>query len=484
MAPRKKPAAARRRVIAPKAKAKPKQARRSARAKPKQARRSARAKAQLQAPREDISTWRPLQAWNPVIGQQVHLKGTYQGESSECIGQVEGFVSDREGDWVKMKLTGSPHVALQEWRRSSNEDLFTNRHPLLSELDPRLSGIFVSQTFREVDPGVDWRSNLLELRAEGTGLAGLAAVAHDLGYGVSPGGGHPQAPPPANAAEEPGSKPKRLKGKARIKAMVNASMWDWKGSSLDPGFRRPHVGLKRKREKSESSESSGRTASQELSDQEDLFPEEAQSRHIARKCPGLLARHAIKMARKRLLTELGEDMAEQQPIPVFVRYFRQVFDHPGVSAPMKREYLTIAHCLDSLLEGNVLKCLDIGVQRLKAVEQISQGVHPGTANRLELIPADVFALASPEEKRTVAQEQRRELKTTWGLNSWNSGPWAQKGKGWGKPLGEEPGAKIDKGGKSGKGKDKGKPWGKTRHPKGVPAASTEVVRFRLGPLCS
>ncbi|OLP90373.1 Protein aardvark [Symbiodinium microadriaticum] len=281
------------------------------------------------------------------------------------------------------------------------------------------------------------------------GLPGLAAVAHELGYGVKPGGGHPPVPPPVRTVGEEAMSPKtkRLKGKARIKQMVKSSMWDWKGSSLDPVFRRPRIGLKRKREESESSDSSAKTVSEGLSDQEDLFPEEAQSRHISRKCPGLLARHAISEARKRVLADLGEESAHQTPRPVFVRYFRQVFDHSGASTPMKREYLTLAHCLDSLLEGNVLKCLDIAVQRLKAVEQISQGVHPGTANRMEIIPAEGFSLASAEEKRTVAQEHRRELKTNSNLNSWGPHSWYPRGKGGGKPIADDAGVKGEKGGK-------------------------------------
>ncbi|CAE7800558.1 unnamed protein product, partial [Symbiodinium sp. KB8] len=261
------------------------------------------------------------------------------------------------------------------------------------------------------------------------GLPGLAAVAHELGYGVNPGGGHPPVPPPVRSVGEEALSPKtkRLKGNARIKHMVKSSMWDWKGSSLDPVFRRPRIGLKRKREESESSDSSAKTVSEGLSDQEDLFPEEAQSRHISRKCPGLLARHAIREARKRVLADLGEESAHQTPRPVFVRYFRQVFDHSGASTPMKREYLTLAHCLDSLLEGNVLKCLDIAVQRLKAVEQISQGVHPGTANRMEIIPAEGFSLASAEE----------------------NGRWLRKtGKGGGKPIAEDAGVKGEKGARS------------------------------------
>ncbi|CAE7698386.1 unnamed protein product, partial [Symbiodinium sp. KB8] len=470
MAPRRRPAAA----LVPRPKTR---VRSKAKAKAKANPRARRGKS---TPRpEDLSGWKSLQEWTPVIGQQLHLRGTYQGESAECIGQVEGFVTDREGEWVKIKLTGSPHSNLQEWRRSCQEEFFVNRHPLLTELDPRLQGLFCAQEFREVDPALGWKSNLLDLQMGTGGLPGLAAVAHELGYGVNPGGGHPPVPPPVRPVGEEALSPKtkRLKGKARIKHMVKSSMWDWKGSSLDPVFRRPRIGLKRKREESESSDSSAKTVSEGLSDQEDLFPEEAQSRHISRKCPGLLARHAISEARKRVLADLGEESAHQTPRPVFVRYFRQVFDHSGASTPMKREYLTLAHCLDSLLEGNVLKCLDIAVQRLKAVEQISQGVHPGTANRMEIIPAEGFSLASAEEKRTVAQEHRRELKTNSNLNSWGPHSWYPRGKGGGKPIADDAGVKGEKGGKGGKSKDgKGKPGGKWRPPKGVPAPTSEVVR--------
>ena len=239
-----------------------------------------------------------------------------------------------------------------------------------------------------MDPSLEWKSNLLDLQGEATALPGLASVSRDLGYGVFPGGVGPSAPPlhPPREGVGPGGKPKKLKGKARIKSMIKASRWEWVGSSLDPNFRKPRVSLKRKREQSGSSNSSSRSGSPEGSDQEDLLPEEAQCRHISRKCPGLLARYAIKEARRRILNEFGDSTEDRGPVPVFVKYYRQVFNHPGVSTPMKREYLTLAHCLDALLEGDVLRCLDVGVQRLKAVEQISQGVPPVMANRLELIP--------------------------------------------------------------------------------------------------
>ena len=96
MAPRRRPAAAPL-VVAPKAKAR---GRVKAKAKPRIR------PARTTPPPEDPAGWRSIQEWAPVIGQQLHVRGTYQGDPSECIGQVEGFVTDREGEWVKMKLTG------------------------------------------------------------------------------------------------------------------------------------------------------------------------------------------------------------------------------------------------------------------------------------------------------------------------------------------------------------------------------------------
>ena len=478
MSPRKRPAAAAgilksRRGVAPKAKAEP-QAKARARARGRSHRRPGKPLA------DDSSSWKPVQDWNPQIGEQVHLRGTYRGEPSECVGEVEGLVEDREGLWVKLALTGSPHEVLREWRRSHTDEFYVNRKPLLKSLDPQLQELFCVHDAREVDPMLEWKSNLLDLRGEAAALPGLASVARDLGYGVFPGGVGPSAPSPHPQKEDPGAggKPKKLKGKARIKCMIKASRWEWGGSSLDPNFRKPRVSLKRKREQSSSSNnSSSQSGSPEVSDQEDLFPEEAQCRHISRKCPGLLARYAIKEARKRIFNSFGDSMEDRGPVPVFVKYYRQVFNHSGVSTPMKREYLTLAHCLDALLEGDVLRCLDVGVQRLKAVEQISQGVPPVMANRLELIPPDVSSLATAEESRTAAQEHRREekVKASWtppkGKGRWDH-PWARTA--WEDVL-----TKGDKGGKAMKGKEgKGKPGGKGRPAKGAPAQASEVIAVK------
>lgn len=105
-------------------------------------------------------------------------------------------------------------------------------------------------------------------------------------------------------------------------ADMKTSHWSWKGSSLDPKFKRPKIRLKRKRD--ESTSSSGSHSSQR-SDDEDLFPEEDQIKYIHRKCPGLLTRHAIKQGKEKVLSLQGESSGSKDPGPVFVRSHRQVF---------------------------------------------------------------------------------------------------------------------------------------------------------------
>ena len=69
------------------------------------------------------------------MGQQLHLKGTYKGVPAECVGEVEGLLDDREGQWMKINLTGTLNAELQEWKRSHSEAFYANRKPLTQDLD-------------------------------------------------------------------------------------------------------------------------------------------------------------------------------------------------------------------------------------------------------------------------------------------------------------------------------------------------------------
>ncbi|CAE7467035.1 unnamed protein product [Symbiodinium natans] len=371
--------------------------------------------------------WVAVENFEIKIGDQLHLRGTYKGKPAECIGQVQALVQDTEGSWMRLSLTGSPNPEIQEWKQAPTGEFYANRKPLVKPLSTEVEGLFCVQDVREVDPTLEWKSNLVDLIRHGAGLQGLEALAQDLGYGS--GGIGPMAPPVPEARAPVEEQTKKLKGAARVRAMLKQSHWSWRNSSLDPLFKRPKISLKRKREASSGSSMSKLSLSEAESDQEDLFPEEAQAKHIARKCPGLLARHAMRAAHNRLCMGVGEDARNREARPVFVKYFRQVFSPSCNSPPMRREYLTLATCVDCIVEGSVLKMVDYAVQRMKALEQIAQGASPHLANRLELIPAEVSALASTEEARSAAQEQRREDKAR--------SSWAPRGKGkWDQPWGK------------------------------------------------
>ena len=204
------------------------------------------------------SGWIPLQEFSASVGQQVHLKGTYKGTPAECVAQIQSLVHDSEGSWMKLALTGSPSPEIREWKRQRlpSEEFYANQKPLAKTPSPELDGLFFVQEVKEVDPDLEWKSNLVDLIRNGQGLAGLEGVARDLGYGVGDLG------PPLPEAKAPGlDQPKTLKGTARVKAMVKDSMWSWRGSSLDPAFKRPKIGLKRNREASSSSSSASQASS-------------------------------------------------------------------------------------------------------------------------------------------------------------------------------------------------------------------------------
>eukprot|EP00438_Fugacium_kawagutii_P001254 Skav223450 [mRNA] locus=scaffold350:865004:869587:- [translate_table: standard] len=186
-----------------------------------------------------------------------------------------------------------------------------------------------------------------------------------------------------------------------------------------------------------SSASKSQEVRSEESEGEDLYPEEHQAKYIARKCPGLLFRHGIKQAKSQVLALQGESSRSREPEPVFLRYHRQVFMSQSSSPPLRREHLTISTVVDHLVKGEVLKAVDILVQRMKALEQIAQGAPAHMSMKLEVIPADQVSMVSPEEARTAAAEHAKELKlqSTWkgkGKNTYNpsSSAWgAGAGKG-------------------------------------------------------
>ena len=58
---------------------------------------------------------------------------------------------------------------------------------------PGSRGVILCSRSERGRPDLKWKSNLIELTRQAPGLAGLEAVAHDLGYGTGPAGFEPPA---------------------------------------------------------------------------------------------------------------------------------------------------------------------------------------------------------------------------------------------------------------------------------------------------
>lgn len=161
--------------------------------------------------------WVAVENFEIKIGDQLHLRGTYKGKPAECIGQVQALVQDTEGSWMRLSLTGSPNPEIQEWKQAPTGEFYANRKPLVNPLSAEVEGLFCVQDVREVDPALEWKSNLVDLIRHGAGLQGLEALAQDLGYGS---GGIGPMPPPVPEARAPAEEQtKKLKGAARVRAM-------------------------------------------------------------------------------------------------------------------------------------------------------------------------------------------------------------------------------------------------------------------------
>ena len=167
-------------------------------------------------------------------------------------------------------------------------------------------------------------------------------------------------------------------------------------------------------------------------------------------------------------------LASREPGPAMVQYFRQTLSRLNPSRPLAREALSLCAVMDQLFEGEVVRALDVSMQRLKYLEAIMRGRRPEVASRMELIPEILNSVATDEELRTAAKEQKQDerLQASAGRRPWTGGSgsasgvhqdqgdqalwqgkggdhanrsYPPKGRGWwskgGKPKGKEKGSK-------------------------------------------
>ena len=112
----------------------------------------------------------------------------------------------------------------------------------------------------------------------------------------------------------------------------------------------------------------------------------------------------------------------------------------------KREVLTLVYCLDKLVQRDILGCLDILVQRLKAIELVLGGASWQVAQNMELVPLEQERISGLSEALEATKSFRTDFRVSRDLGKGCKG-WNQKGEGKGKFAGKgKEGGKGAKGG--------------------------------------
>ena len=195
----------------------------------------------------------------------------------------------------------------------------------------------------------------------------------------------------------------------------------------------------RKTKKSETSSSSSTSSSSGGSlDREDLFGEELRVKKVWKRYPGVLASSLVETMQEALLSTTGQlwEVNKEQLPPILSQYWKQHLA-PRMTGPMRRESQTLAYLGDLLLQGQAAGALDVVGQRLKALEQSSQGVHFTVAQKIELVPQELTQITSNVETLEAGKVTREDAKARQvGNRLWNSKGEEQKGKGKGKSEGK------------------------------------------------
>ena len=125
--------------------------------------------------------------------------------------------------------------------------------------------------------------------------------------------------------------------------------------------------------------------------------------------------------------------------PIAMKYVRSTL-HGKLSGGALREVMTLASMLDLMMMGRVSEAADLGMQRLKSIERVSQGSTWASTEKLELIGTLAPQISTRAEMSVAAKELKLEHQVKGGASLY-------KGKGVGAP---------DSKGKKGKVEDKGK----------------------------
>ncbi|CAJ1409239.1 unnamed protein product [Effrenium voratum] len=136
------------------------------------------------------------------------------------------------------------------------------------------------------------------------------------------------------------------------------------------------------------------SSGEESTEEEDagVFEEAQRIRRVGVRGPGVLAAASINEMKKSLVAASGQLWGQNRDLaPVGVHYFRTVLQLK-LHGAMAREAFTLAYGAD-LAQGRVAEAIDLLLQRLKSLEQVSQGMPWQTAQKMELCPLETAQTA-------------------------------------------------------------------------------------------
>lgn len=162
-----------------------------------------------------------------------------------------------------------------------------------------------------------------------------------------------------------------------------------------------------------------------------LFGEEAKVKMVGKRFPGALTLNTLEMMQTTVVSQSGQpwDMDRSALPPIFSVYWRMMLNSK-MTGPMNREAQTLCYLQDLLLQGKIATCCDTITQRLKGLEQVSNGSHYLVTQRQELVPVETSAMTTPMESLEAARLQQQESRAkAASARPWNRGAeWEKKGE--------------------------------------------------------
>lgn len=320
-------------------------------------------------------------------------------------------------------------------------------------------------------PGQDELAEMREDRERGRRAREQGGLATDRPAGSPPS---PEDEKKKDRKKKKSSSHRKKKGQVKLEPRKEvAAVLGATGADPDPKVRKrlrrkaAHIVKRKTKESKGDSSSSSTTSSSSVSGDPALFGSSNRVHTVGRKIPGVLVTAALEEASESLITQEGGlyDTQGGALPPLFARYFRQQLSS-RMSPAMRREAQTISHMLDLGLRGRIAESLDIGAQRLKALEMMMAGAHFTVAQQVELLPVEESTMSSLSEFTEAARRAREDGRAR--LEA--SRPYGTRGAA---------GARSDEwqkgGGKKGQGKNKGNKGdprkgdqekGETKKPKG------------------